>query len=229
VTDPRDQYEQWHARLDVDTESDAPWHRLVKRYLSRHDLRGKRVLEIGCGRGGFAAWLSTRCPSLHGADFSYTAVAKASGFVRSATFEVADIQSLPHPGGTFDAAVSCETIEHVLDPARALSELARVLKPGGLLFLTTPNYLGTMGLYRAYLRLTRRRYTEEGQPINRLLMLPWTIRLARAAGLTIERVDGIGHYLPFPGRPPIEFPILDSLRPLMKWAALHSLVLARKP
>src|SRR5262249_27760351 len=87
-----------------------------------------------------------------------------------------------------DTVISCETIEHVPDPSRAVAELAQVLKPGGRLFLTTPNYFGPFGLYRAYLRLRRRRFTEVGQPINQLTLLPRTLRWIRRAGLIAKEV-----------------------------------------
>jgi SAM-dependent methyltransferase len=47
---------------------------------------------------------------------------------------------LPYPSAHFDAVVSMDVIEHLLDPLPWLAEALRVLKPGGLLFLTTPNY-----------------------------------------------------------------------------------------
>ena len=48
--------------------------------------------------------------------------------------------SLPYPDSRFDAIVSMDVVEHVVDPVPWLREALRVLKPGGLLFLTTPNY-----------------------------------------------------------------------------------------
>lgn len=48
--------------------------------------------------------------------------------------------SLPYPDARFDAVVSMDVVEHLVDPLPWLSEALRVLKPGGLLFLTTPNY-----------------------------------------------------------------------------------------
>jgi SAM-dependent methyltransferase len=117
----------------------------------------------------------------------------------------------------------------VPNPPLAVRELARVLRPGGRLFLTTPNYIGTMGLYRGYLRLRGRPFSEIGQPINQFTMLPRTIRWMNRAGLAVLATDAIGHYLPFPRRPPIRLTWLDAPRPLMQWLALHSFVLARKP
>src|SRR5438132_8998471 len=73
-------YEAWHERLAVDSNTDTPWHRLVKTHLApARDLGGKRVLEIGCGRGGFACWLAShpqRPGEVVASDFAITAVQK---------------------------------------------------------------------------------------------------------------------------------------------------------
>jgi SAM-dependent methyltransferase len=141
---------------------------------------------------------------------------------------VASIQDIPLPDSTFDTVISCETIEHVVEPIKALREVRRVLRPGGRLLLTTPNYLGPMGLYRGYLRARGRRYTEGGQPICHFTSLPRTMTWLRRAGLRVCEVDAVGHYLPWPGRTPLALPGLDSVR-LLRWFALHSLVVAEKP
>ncbi|HEX8501822.1 MAG TPA: methyltransferase domain-containing protein [Pyrinomonadaceae bacterium] len=230
-------YEAWHERLDVDAEADAPWHVLVKKHLDAgRDLAGRRVLEIGCGRGGFACWLAaqaTRPAEVVAADFAETAVRKGEEYaarrgVEGVRWDVADIQAMAYPDASFDTVISCETVEHVPDPRLALRELARVVRPGGRLFLTTPNYFGPMGLLRGYMRLTGRRYTEEGQPINNFMLLPRVRAWVARAGLRVTRTDAVGHYLPMPGRPPVEMPALNSPRFLMRWFALHSLVVAEK-
>ena len=71
-------YEAWHDRMEVDREPDTPWHRLVKSHLDYpRDVGGKRILEIGCGRGGFACWLASQSPSpaeIVATDFASTAI-----------------------------------------------------------------------------------------------------------------------------------------------------------
>jgi 2-polyprenyl-3-methyl-5-hydroxy-6-metoxy-1,4-benzoquinol methylase len=168
------------------------------------------------------------------ADFSREAIAigrrRAEELgVKTILWECHDIQNIDVDDSSFDVVVSCETIEHVERPRHAIRELARVLAPGGTLFLTTPNYLSALGAYRAYLGLRGRRYTEEGQPINRWMWTPWTAWLVALAGLRIREVDGVGHYAYLPGAPPRRITFLDRARRLTKWTAVHSLVVATKP
>jgi len=233
----RDAYDRWHSRLGVDLNAQTPWHQLVLAHLDvEHDLNGKRVLEIACGRGGFAMTLvrlAAQAPQLVAADFSSTAVHMGKtladpSHAGAIQWEVADAQALCHPDASFDTVISCETVEHLPQPAVAIAQFARVLRPGGRLLLTTPNYLGPLGLYRGYVRMMGRPFREEGQPINRFTTLPRTLGWVRAAGLVTTTVDARGHYVPWPGRHPIEFPALDRLGAL-KWFAMHSLIVARKP
>lgn len=230
TTDLSQAYDDWHGRLADDGGADAPWHVLVKRHLG--DVGRLPVMEVACGRGGLARWLARQEPvCVVAADFSPRAVALASSGAAELPlhFEVADAQHLPHPDGAFDVVVSCETIEHLPRPDQGVRELARVLRPGGRLLLTTPNYLNAMGLYRAYRRLSGQPFTEVGQPLNRLTLLPRTLMWIQAAGLRPRVVDAAGHYLPVPGRAPVALRRLDGPKPVFRWLARHPLVVAVKP
>jgi SAM-dependent methyltransferase len=84
-----------------------------------------------------------------------------SGNLQNIEWRVADIQALPWPDNSFDTAISCETIEHVPSPRTAVRELARVLRPGGKLFLTVPNYFSMLGVHRLYREFFRNQRFQE--------------------------------------------------------------------
>lgn len=104
------------------------------------------VLEIGCGTGRF--WESDGIPrsaALTLSDLSpgmvreAAARAKASGFGDVAGREC-DVQSLPFADGTFDVLVANHMLYHVPDPKRGVTELARVMRPDGVLLAATNGY-----------------------------------------------------------------------------------------
>ncbi len=154
-------YDAWHSRYEADVESNSPWHLMVKEHIAEKDLAFKDILEIGCGRGGFSCgWRGKRTSPLGSVPpTSHLRLLKREnarpGFLILPALNGKSVTSrrLAIRTRSFDTVVSCETIEHVPEPRKALAELARVLKPGGRLFLTTPNYLGGMGLYRLYCML----------------------------------------------------------------------------
>jgi 2-polyprenyl-3-methyl-5-hydroxy-6-metoxy-1,4-benzoquinol methylase len=225
------QYDRWHEERDVpeDDHYDQPWQVLARTHMG--PVRGLKVLEIGCGRGGFARYLLEQGADLVAADFSETALEIAQRrLVASPKCEilVADIQDIPFPPETFDVVVSLDTLEHVSDPDRGLAELVRVAKTGGKLVITTPNYLSLVGLWRIYLRLIGRRFDEVGQPINHPLFLVGRIRKLRRLGCRIDVVEGQGHYLGVPMHGTIVLPWLERPHAITKWFALDTLTVATK-
>jgi 2-polyprenyl-3-methyl-5-hydroxy-6-metoxy-1,4-benzoquinol methylase len=178
---------------------------MVQRQLAGEPelLRGARVLEIGCGGGGFSRWLAEAgAGSVIGADFAPVAIEKArrAPVPPNLSFEVQDIEAMPYDNASFDLVVSCETIEHVPRPDHAVTELGRVLAPGGTLLLTCPNYLNLLGLHRLYRNATGRPWSEAGQPINNFTTYPRTRLWVRRAGLSVVATDGDGFFVPVPRR-----------------------------
>ena len=99
---------------------------------------GLRLLDVGCGGGRHAFEAQRRgldvvaldreaaeCKELHAGE-----VAAVNG----------DVLRLPFPDASFDRVVAAEVLEHVVDDAAAIAELARVLRPGGLLAVTVPRW-----------------------------------------------------------------------------------------
>lgn len=103
---------------------------------------GARILEAGAGRGYLSLLLASRNPGARftGIDFSRMQVRRAERYRRekkifNCSFQQNDVQSLPFQEAVFDAAVSVGSIKHWSDPRRGLSELRRVIKPGGCLMI----------------------------------------------------------------------------------------------
>jgi len=101
---------------------------------------GSKVLDAGCGNGEFMKYLQANIPRIHlqGLDYSAAEVkeAKKSGLdVKQANFE----EKINLPSNSVDVAYAGELIEHLYNPDLFLSELNRIIKPGGFLLLATPN------------------------------------------------------------------------------------------
>jgi SAM-dependent methyltransferase len=95
-----------------------------------------RVLEVGCGWGELAAWIAKDT----GAEVIATDLSpRMVDLARRAGVEarIADVQELPFEDASFDAVVAAWMLYHVPDLERGLSEIARVLRPGGAFFATT--------------------------------------------------------------------------------------------
>jgi ubiquinone/menaquinone biosynthesis C-methylase UbiE len=234
------EYDKWHTKvLESDPEhadESSPWYRLVLEFLPA--VQDQRILEIACGRGGFSRLLASKGASVCGADFSASAVEIAKEkLLRDpplkdhVTYVQADVQDMPFEKNSFDLVISCETIEHVPDPSAAVREMYRVCKPGGTLYLTTPNYFNFMGLYLIYAAV-RHPGLKSSQPLDERFLFPQIRGFVTRAGWKIVRTDGTVHQFPFiPGRDPVQFPGLEtnrSIRKLLSPFAYHYFVAARK-
>ena len=97
----------------------------------------ERALDLGCGDGRLTRELDAA--ALTAADVSPVALARAAGRLPDARMvELEPDAALPFDDGSFDLVLCAETIEHVRDVQLFLSEIRRVLRPGGTLALTTP-------------------------------------------------------------------------------------------
>jgi SAM-dependent methyltransferase len=110
------------------------------RFAQGH-VAGKKVLEVGCAFGHGTALLLERAAEVDAIDLYRPALDYARGHVRDprARFHEMDACALTFPPESFDAVVSFEVIEHVEDPAAFLAGIRRVLRPGGVVVLSTPN------------------------------------------------------------------------------------------
>lgn len=115
------------------------WHRY---HFVMPIVTGKRVLDVACGEGYGAALIARVASSVVGVDISGAAIEHARmhyGDKPALEFINASCDDLPFPDAQFDVVVSFETIEHIHNQAAFLSEIRRVLKPDGVLIMSSPN------------------------------------------------------------------------------------------
>lgn len=107
-------------------------------------ISGKEVLDLGCGTGYGTALIADKCTSICGVDISDEAVAYATEKYRAHNLAYKTIRKvedapLPFDDSSFDVVLSFQVIEHIPDPATYLEEIRRVLRPGGIFIVATPD------------------------------------------------------------------------------------------
>ena len=160
----------------------GPRHELRERLLLDLFLSaspGPRVLDGGAGQGTMSSRLERLGFEVTSTDVSVAAVEVLRENLSGAVLE-ADLGELPFADATFDAAVVGEVLEHVDDDRGALTELARVLRPGGVLAVSVPANPALYGPSDEWAGHVRR-YTR-----------PALIEACTSAGFTVHRCLGWG-------------------------------------
>jgi ubiquinone/menaquinone biosynthesis C-methylase UbiE len=101
--------------------------------------RTGKILEIGCSAGYFTHKLQGRADEVYGIDINREHIEQARQKYPDIHFHCADCETLPYDDATFDVVVMLEVYEHVADRQQLVGEIARVLRPGGMLILSTPH------------------------------------------------------------------------------------------
>ncbi len=114
-------------------------------HLARYRLasglaQGRRVLDAGCGWGYGSNLLAANAESVIGIDVEETVIEAAGvNAAENVTLQIGDVSALEFADDSFDLVVCFEVIEHIEERDRAIEEFARVLAPGGLLLISSPN------------------------------------------------------------------------------------------
>jgi SAM-dependent methyltransferase len=164
-----------------------------------------RVLDLGCGTGETAAKLLRCGYEVWGMDLAEPMVSHARARHGTERFRVGDIEHIPFPEDTFDGLVCLGVVEYLERDERALSEIRRVLKPGGRAVISTPNAISPLrgadalafaleNAARPLYRTVKYRLRGKPTPVDPPLVLAphrfyqrkqWLQRL-QAAGLEVE-------------------------------------------
>jgi ubiquinone/menaquinone biosynthesis C-methylase UbiE len=175
-------------RRMADVEDVHWWYRstraLLQQVLANSVGSGGRFLDVGCGTGATAGWLGEQ-GDLVAVDFEVQALTLFGERHASIGLVAADAGQLPLVANEFDAVVCVTVLCHrsIAEPAAVVREMARVVRPGGLLCLWEP---GVKRLDRAHDRVTH-----TGRRFSRRELAAYVT----AAGLTLERSTGAYSFL----------------------------------
>ena len=112
----------------------------IKEFLAQsHSGKAGKLLDIGCGDGNHLQYLKKYARQIYGSDYNLTRLERAHNKYPEATIYLADILEYPALDGFFELIFFNHVIEHIPNDHQALREIMRILKPGGLLILGTPN------------------------------------------------------------------------------------------
>ncbi len=129
-------------RYDPSIKGRIAYEHLHRYAVAKDYVTGAAVLDIACGEGYGAANLASVARQVTGVDIDAGTVAEARtryGNRDNLTFLQGDATRIPAEDASFDVVVSFGTIEYLKDADRFLREIKRVLKPGGLLIVSSPN------------------------------------------------------------------------------------------
>lgn len=158
--------------------------RIAREISARTSLEGKLVLDVGCGFGGAVTALSKMGASCVGIDIRDDELNLCGRRLAlhgvDPSLLCADALRMPFSTETFDVVVCTDMLEHVKKRGALLTEIARVLKKGGLLYLAFPNLLGLRNVLRDP------HYRLFGVVLMPLRVAQWYTRLRRGRNYDVE-------------------------------------------
>ena len=173
---------------------------VIQRYAQ---VRGRRVLDCGCGAGDYVFALRTLGADAWGIEYAREKLAKAPAAVVGRV-SVGDLHHIALRNGSVDVALLNEVLEHVPDDRLALREVHRVLRPGGVLLIFSPNRRYPFETHGAFVKGSTRRIPHYVPmipyiplPVARQVMDFWARnywpgelrRLVKDAGFDIAHTD----------------------------------------
>jgi len=172
-------YDQTYYDAKGGPRASATWHpRRIAHRLG--NLRGKRVLDVACGRGEWLELLGRQGALLSGIDISERAVKACLEHLPGADVRLGSADSLPWPDNAFDLVTCLGSLEHFADKPRALGEMVRVGAVQARYLILVPNagfLTRRLGFYAG---------TQQTRLREDVYSLDTWMDLFRAAGLVVQ-------------------------------------------
>lgn len=150
--------------------NEKKYYQAVQEYIEKHneltlnEIKGKKVLEIGCSAGENAKFYSKSASEFYGCDISDIGIEMAKSLnLRNSKFYCADAHKLPFKNNEFDIIIVNSLLHH-LDLNKGLVEIKRVLKKNGALILREP--LGINPIFNIYRKKTPLSRTIDERPFD---------------------------------------------------------------
>lgn len=134
---------KYFEEIEEISESDNYFVPVLKELAQIVDLKQAKVLDVGCGTGLFMKQiLNEGCTQCYGVDghTDFAELAIKRGYREVKQINDLNVDTLPFEENTFDVVVCKDVFEHLLNPTHTLTEIRRVLKPGGIFLLHVPNH-----------------------------------------------------------------------------------------
>jgi 2-polyprenyl-3-methyl-5-hydroxy-6-metoxy-1,4-benzoquinol methylase len=231
---------QWnrYRRTQLDSYTGVPISRTrVLRCIGEENIswiKGKRVLECGCGAGRFTEVLLSLGANVVSIDLSDAVDANRENFTLNNHHHIAqaDIEALPFTNGSFDMVFCLGVVQHTPNPERTIARLYEQMSPRGLLVIdhythTLSYYTKSAGLFRFFLK---RVSAEKGMELSEKLVdwfLPVhkAVRGSRIAQMALSRISPVfSYYQAIPELPDHlqrEWALLDTHDALTDWYKHH--------
>lgn len=163
-------FETLYGAIPAQTIVDKLRDRLLRSIVYRY-MQGGRLLEIGCGFGYLLGGFDTRF-QCYGTDISAHAIGAAQRSLPDARLAVADIQDGVPFRETFDSVIAVNVMEHLAEPAQAMTAIAAHLRPGGLFVAHLPTISSPLAKWiyaRTYASDSTHVYRPSGAEFNQLI------------------------------------------------------------
>ena len=173
------------ARQTLGT-SDSAIYQMVADTLREREINGGVLLDVGCGTGRFWSYINEQFDRYIGID-----CVRYEGFPVAGEFHRANLETgqTDLPDNYADVVVAVETIEHVENPWAFMRQLVRMVKPGGLVIVTTPNQLNFLSLLTLIIKKRFASFQDVHYPAHLTALLEIDLkRIATASGLDDVRI-----------------------------------------